>query len=368
MFGLGLRQIRKPNPTFFHLSSVQEIPMSALAVAIIGTGWGARIQVPAFRAAGLEVLAIAGSQATKTERVANDLGIPVHTGNWRDLLAHDDIALLSIVTPPALHREMAVATLEAGKHVLCEKPTALNVSEAEAMAAAAEAHPQQIALIDHELRFLPAVRLARQMIGSGKLGRIQYAEVRLVGSSRSDLQRPWNWWSDATQGGGALGALGSHQIDLLRYLLQDEVVSAVGQLSTNVAERRDSAGTLRRVTSDDGAVALLRFAGGAVASFLALMTARNDEPNGVTLYGTEGTLRFAGGHLLHSIAGGHFADITPSHTVSFPSGITGDFPQATVYLGAACYRWLHGDDAALAPGATFADGLAVQRVIDTLRC
>jgi predicted dehydrogenase len=335
-------------------------------IGIIGTGWGARVQVPAFRSVGLEVVALAGSQAAKTARIAGELGVAWHSADWRELLERPDLAVVSIVTPPALHREMALAALAAGKHVLCEKPTAMDTFEAEVMAAAAAARPDQLALIDHELRFLPAVRLARQLIAEGAIGAVRHAEVRTVSSSRGDPQRPWTWWADAAQGGGALGALGSHQIDLLRYLLGAEVAWAGGRAEVVIAERPDGAGGLRPVTADDLVAATLRFTGGAVASILASVVAPHDEPNSATVYGASGALRFSGGRLLRS-AGGDFVDITPEHQLSFPAAIAGDFPQGTVYLGAALKAALAGDRAALAPAASFADGLAVQRALDAIR-
>ncbi|HEX9502161.1 MAG TPA: Gfo/Idh/MocA family oxidoreductase, partial [Thermoanaerobaculia bacterium] len=107
-------------------------------VGIIGRGWGERSQAPNFRDAGLEIAAIVGRD------------------NWRELLERNDIDLISIAMPPARHVEMAVAALEHGKHVLCEKPTALNAGEAEKLVEAARKRPNQIAIIDHELRFLPS--------------------------------------------------------------------------------------------------------------------------------------------------------------------------------------------------------------------
>ena len=337
-----------------------------LGIGIIGTGWGARVQVPAFRSVGLEVTALAGSQAAKTAHIAGDLGVAWHTNDWRALLERPDVAVVSIVTPPGLHRTMVAAALEAGKHVLCEKPTALDTAEAEAMLAAAAAHPAQFALIDHELRFLPALRHARDLIIQGDIGAVRHAEVQSINSSRSNPLRPWNWWSDAAQGGGVLGAIGSHLIDLLRYLLADDVASADGITHTFIAERPDSSGVLQPVTADDYVAATLRFVGGAAATITASVVAPHDEPNSATIYGASGALRFVGGRLLRS-GGGEFVDITPVHRLNFPADIVGDFPQGTVYLGAALKAALGGDGAALAPAATFADGLAVQQVLDAIR-
>ena len=155
-------------------------------IGIIGTGWGARVQVPAFREAGLEVVAIAGRDATRTAATAKELELEAFP-DWRSLASVSNIDLVSIVTPPAHHLEMATFALEAGKHVLCEKPTAMNADEAERLAAAAARHGDAIALIDHELRFLPSFVAAQQRLA--ELGTIRYAEVRYASPGRGDEDR-----------------------------------------------------------------------------------------------------------------------------------------------------------------------------------
>ena len=117
-------------------------------VGIIGTGWGARVQVPAFREAGLVIGGIAGAHRTKTRRLADELGTAAFD-DWRAVIADPSIDIVTITTPPAEHVEMAIAALDAGKHVICEKPTALNAREAERIAAAAKAHRDRLALVDH---------------------------------------------------------------------------------------------------------------------------------------------------------------------------------------------------------------------------
>jgi len=346
--------------------------MARYGIGIIGTGWGAWIQEPAFRAAGLDVVAIAGRYPAKTLRIADELEIPYAAHHWRELLERDDVALISIVTPTNLHCEMAIAALEAGKHVLCEKPIGIDSSEARRMLAAARAHPAQFALIDYELRFLPAFQAARQLVADGAIGRLRHAEARLIASSHANLQRPWNWWDDASQGGGILCAVSAHQIDILRYVLNDEVAAAQGFLYTFVAERTvKETGTparMRPVTSDDFAAFHLRFKRGGMAVGSASMVARIDEPQSLTLYGDEGTLRFVSGRLLHARPGEELRDITPPHTLEYRITTYPDYAEATTYLGQALRAALNGDLAAIAPAATFLDGLRVQRVLDVVRC
>ncbi len=345
--------------------------MAEPGIGIIGTGWGSRVQVPALRAAGLHVVAIAGSQARKTHRIATDLEIPYATGDWRTILDREEVSIISIATPPSFHAEMAVAALEAGKHVICEKPTALNATEAQQMVEVAEAYPKQFALIDHELRFLPAMQEARKLVVEGAIGNLRHAEVRFINSSRANLKRLWNWWSDADQGGGILGAIGSHQIDTLCYMLNDQVEAASGMLQTFVKERPlpEPEQGMGNVTSDDFVVFHLKFARGGVATVTASMVARINESQSFTLYGDEGTLRFIDGKILYARPDEVLHDRTPASNIVISEDMTRlypDFAEATVYMGYALRAALEGDRLALTPAATFVDGLHTQKVIDAI--
>lgn len=336
-------------------------------VGIIGTGWGVWVQLPAWRAAGLEVVALAGAQREKTRQIAAAQGIPFATGDWQELLARAEVALVSIVTPPHLHAPMARAALAAGKHVLCEKPLGLDSAEVRELVEVASRHPRQLALVDHELRFLPAVREARRLIAAGAIGQPRHARLCFAASAQRDPRQPWGWWHDATRGGGALGAAGAHQIDLLRYLLADEVVAAQGQLRTVVAARPVAGGGAGEVTADDVATFRLRLCRGGEAAVTATMAAPRDTGQQFTLVGDAGTLRLAGGRLHYARPGAGWRDVTPPHTLAERLTCYPDYAEATSYLGQALRAALMGDPAALAPAATFADGLRIQQVLDAVR-
>ena len=333
-------------------------------IGIIGTGWGARVQTPAFREAGLEVVAIAGRDAAKTEEVARELGLRAY-GDWRELIAAD-VDLVTIVTPPSEHLAMATAALAAGKHVLCEKPTALDASEAERLVAAAREHPDRIALIDHELRFLPSFRAAHDALRD--LGGIWYAEVRYASPARGDRSRAWNWWSDAAHGGGIWGAVGSHFVDALRHLV-GEVESVQATLRSFIAERPFDNGT-RAVTSDDFAAVNARLAKDVFAALtLSAVAGGPDEPATITIHGERGAIRIVGEELLRSERGKPFVRIAGDELAKRPGNSPGGaFGSGTVLLGRALRAALDdGHRSALAPAATFEDGLAQQRVLDAAR-
>ena len=333
-------------------------------VGIIGTGWGARVQVPAFREAGLDVIAIAGHNSERTRKIAGEFDVEPFD-DWRTLVA-SNVDLVTIVTPPSEHLQMASSALDAGKHVLCEKPTALNASEAEQLLATARKHREQIALIDHELRFLPSFRAARERIGD--LGGIRYAEVRYASPGRGDRTRAWNWWSDANQGGGIWGAVGSHFVDALRFLgMEIEAVQAT--LRTIIDERPFENGS-RRVTSDDFADVALRLANGAIASMtFSAVASGPDEPTTLTIHGEEGAMRLAGEDLLTAMRGEPFTAATKgSRSDRRGNSAGGAFGTGTYFLGRALKSAIDdGDRDALANAATFDDGLAQQRVLDAAR-
>ncbi|HEU5162117.1 MAG TPA: Gfo/Idh/MocA family oxidoreductase [Thermoanaerobaculia bacterium] len=336
---------------------------STMRVGIIGTGWGARVQVPAFRAAGLDVAAIAGRAPEKTRGTAARLGVvPFDSGEA--LIERAAIDLVSIVSPPATHLPYAARALERGLHVLCEKPTALNASEAREMVARAAAHPDRLALIDHELRFLPAWREAKQALE--RIGTIRYAEVRYSSPSRHDPKRAWSWWSDAEQHGGIWGAVGSHYVDAIRYLVGEiEQVQAV--LQTFVTTRPSGEGP-RPVTSDDFAAVHLRIAGGATAAMTFSVVAAVDEPTSLTLVGDTGAYRLVRDRLLFAPPGGEWTEVVASAGAGAEGDTAGGaFGTATIHLARALRAWSEGDRDALAPAATFADGLRQQQVLDAAR-
>jgi predicted dehydrogenase len=336
-----------------------------MGIAIIGTGWGTRVQVPAFRSAGLDIVALVGRDGAKTQRLAQELEIGYATSDWREALQRDDVQLVSIITPPNLHKEMAIAALEAGKHVLCEKPMALNSDEAQAMVAAAAAHPQSFALIDHELRFLPSFQQARQEILSGRLGKLHYIEVSVSSGARRDPSQPWTWWSDAEQGGGVLGAMGSHMIDTIQFLFSP-MTAVNGLTHTFVRERPGDHGP-RAVTADDFTALHFQLQDDAIGTITLSSVAGSTEPTRLTGHFEKGALRIEHGRLLLS-DGGSFRDSTPADTVDIPEKLqSAEFPRGTVYIGHALKRALGGDLDALALAARFADGARVQRVLDAVR-
>jgi predicted dehydrogenase len=209
-----------------------------LRVGFVGSGWSDRVQIPVFRLGGLKPHAIASAHRANAERVAATHHLPEVYDDWQALVTSDSVEIVSICTPPDLHAEIAVAALAAGKHVICEKPTALSVAEAEAMLAAAQAAPGQLAIMDHELRFHPQRLHMRQLIKEGYIGSVLQARFDRLGSERLDPKQPWSWGNDAARGGGMLGALGSHLLDLARWMI-GRIESLTAQIQIGHLYRTD---------------------------------------------------------------------------------------------------------------------------------
>jgi predicted dehydrogenase len=230
-----------------------------IRIGIIGAGFAQTTQIPGFlNCRNAQLTAIASARREHAQEVAREFGIPHVENDWQSLVTRDDVDLVSIVTPVVTHCEMALAALDHGKAVLCEKPMAMNADEARRMADRSR-DAGLLALIDHELRFLPGRLRMREMVRRGDLGKIKHASVIFRSDSRADPNRPWNWWSDQKQGGGALGAIASHIIDGFRWMLTTEIGEVTCDLATHIRERRDHEGKSRAVTTDDEANLLLRF-------------------------------------------------------------------------------------------------------------
>jgi predicted dehydrogenase len=339
-----------------------------LRVGVVGTGFGATVQIPAFQGhPRVEVVAVASGTPGRARQVADRFRVPRAFDAWEGLVAAD-LDLVSITTPPHLHHPMALAALGAGRHVLCEKPMALSAAEALAMTEAAERRGA-LAWIDHELRFNPNRRRAKALLEQGYVGRPRHALVTLASAGRADPSRPWTWLSEAARGGGLLGAVGSHQVDLLRHWL-GEIVAVQGTVETFVRERpRPDGGGLQAVTADDFTAFSLRFASGAVATVLLSAVAPRAVGPRLEVWGDAGALWLDGAERLWGVrAGGEPEELSAPETTAAPPGLEYaplwglSFVRLVEHLASAAL-----DGAPAAPAATFRDGLAVQRVLDAVR-
>src|SRR5207247_1079698 len=204
--------------TVIHFSRVEE-RMPKLRVGVIGTGFGADVQIRAFLAhPRVDAVAVASGTPGRAREVAGRFEIPHAFDDYREMVATVELDLVSITSPPDTHHPATLAALAHHRHVLCEKPMALNAGQAAEMLREAERRGVTH-MIDHELRFNPIRRKIKHLIKEGFIGTPRHALTTVVGTGRADATRPWTWGSDAGRGGGSLGAQGSHQIDVLRFCL-----------------------------------------------------------------------------------------------------------------------------------------------------
>jgi predicted dehydrogenase len=334
-------------------------------VAILGTGWGVRVQARNFRAAGWDLHAVWGRDPLKAQSAQLEHGFTHAPATWQEALEGAD--LVSITTPPMEHLEQTVQALNRGVNVLCEKPTALNVGEVHQMLEAAK-HSKAWALVDHELRFLPARQKMRQLIADGFIGEPRAAEVRLVAGRLANPNQTYNWWGNRALGGGALGAIGSHVLDGLRFVLEREGRVTGAHLNTAVKTLPDANGTMHTVDSDDYAALLLDFEGIATTVTLNL-AARHGFEDVLWIHGSTGSLVLRNGLELKGAGTGEaLQDLSPPATAGLAEGssLNNAFEVGTLLIAQYLRETV---EAGVKPtqGASLEDGLRVQELMDRAR-
>jgi predicted dehydrogenase len=334
-------------------------------LSILGTGWGVRVQAPAFRAAGWTLHAIWGRSPEKVASARLEHGFNHAPANWKDAMIGAD--LVSIVTPPMEHLEQTRAALDMHINVLCEKPTALSADEAKQMLEAAE-RSRAWALVDHELRFVPARRHMRELFMGGFIGELRSVEARVAGESRADPSRPWNWWSSRALGGGILGAVGSHVLDGLRFVTDRDVRIVAARLETAIKQRKDETGAMMPVDSDDYAALMIDLQG-APGTIVLNAAARQALTDVLILRGSEGTLILRGGIKLEGARGNErvLQDITPAIPDDVPLAMRTDPWKMGTYLIAKALRGVIESGGKPSDGATLEDGLRAQELLDETR-
>lgn len=209
---------------------------------VVGTGFGCRVHVPALRNAGFTVHALVGRDAPRTKRRADRLGIAAACTSLAEALALDGVDAVTIATPPDTHCALAIEACAAGRHVVCEKPFALDAAEAERMLAAAEG-AGVTHLVGHEFRFAPERAVIGRAISAGTLGEVRFLSlVQFVPLVADPAARTPPWWFDPDAGGGWLGASGSHVVDQVRAWAGDfaEVSARLGVVSARDHVAEDS--------------------------------------------------------------------------------------------------------------------------------
>ncbi|WP_433299376.1 Gfo/Idh/MocA family protein [Pseudonocardia sp. CA-142604] len=253
-----------------------------------------------------DMAVLCGRTPEATTAAARRLGWRATETDWKALLRRDDVELVDICTPGDTHAEIAIAALDAGKHVLCEKPLANTVDEARAMVAAAErAQAKGVRnMVGFNYRRVPAVALARRLVEQGRIGQVRHVRAQYLQDWIVDPEFPLVWRLQAERAGsGALGDIGAHIVDMAQFVTSDRLADVTALTETFITERPlpeassglTASGSTARgpVTVDDAALFIGRFAGGAVASFEATRFATGRK-NSIRLEinGSTGSLAF----------------------------------------------------------------------------
>lgn len=259
-------------------------------IAVAGTGYGAKVALPVYRELDeFEPVAVWSRRPERAQELAREAGLDLGTTDYEELLSFPGLEAVHVATPVVTHLAFAVAAARRGLHVLCEKPLATNLAEAQQIAGAIR-EAGVVGAVGYELRLKGTrrrvVELAREV-----LGRPRMVSVSLVFSDHADPHtRPHSWVHDATLGGGRLQGYGVHDLDLLLQVVPPvEAVAAVTEVGVPV--RTSGGDELLPVTAEDAYGILLRFEGGGLGVVSLVATARHGRGDVIELHGDEGTVR-----------------------------------------------------------------------------
>jgi predicted dehydrogenase len=329
------------------------------------------------------MVALCGRDGAAAAAAAQRLGWAEAQTHWRKLIGRPDIQLIDICAPGDQHAEIAIAALDAGQHVLCEKPLANTVAQAQAMVAAAErARARGVAaMTGFNYRRVPAIALARELVESGRLGSIRHVRANYLQDWLTDPEFPLTWRLEREHAGsGALGDLGAHIVDLAQYLTGEAITGVSGLTTTFITERpRPDGSGDGPVTVDDAALFTATLAGGGVASFEATRFAAGRK-NGLhlELNGARGSLAFDLERLNELEFHDHELDPTeagfrrilvtePGHpylSAWWPPGHVLGWEHTFTHQAADLITAIA---TGTAPHPSFADGLAVQQVLGAVQ-
>jgi predicted dehydrogenase len=370
-----------------------------LGVGMVGYAFMGAVHSQAWRTAGRffdlpfapAMTALCGRDAGAVAAAAARMGWSSTETDWKDMITRNDVHLVDVCTPGDVHAEIAIAALEAGKHVLCEKPLANTVAEAEAMVAAAESAARRgvRSMVAFNYRRVPALALARRIVAEGRLGTVRHVRAQYLQDWIVDPQFPLVWRLRKDKAGsGALGDIGAHIVDLAQFVTGQDIVGVSGLTETFVKERplpeasaglsASGSGGTGEVTVDDAALFLARFSEGALGVFEAtrFATGRKNAMR-LEVNGSAGSIAFdfesMNELLFHD--GSEDGDLSgfrrilvtePSHPYLeawWPPGHGLGYEHTFVHEVVDLLRDIGSDRD---PTPSFADGLQVQRVLEAV--
>jgi predicted dehydrogenase len=372
--------------------------MSTIGVGLVGYKFMGRAHSNAYRQVAKffdvdpkpEMVAICGRDEAAVKAAAEQLGWEGYETDYQKLVQRDDIGLVDVSTPGYLHKDVVIAALEAGKHVLCEKPLANTLPEAQEMLDA-QRKAGTIAMVNFNYRRVPAVQLAKRLLDEGRLGQIRHWRAAYLQDWLLDPMAPLSWrLKKELAGSGALGDIGAHIVDLSRFLIGD-VAEVVGTLNTYITQRpvevASSGGSglsmqggteMGDVTVDDSTSFLARFGNGATGVFEATrLSPGRRNYNSFEINGEKGSVRFNLERLNElevyfvddetGLQGFRTINVTePSHPFAgnwWPAGHIIGWEHSHVH---GVKDLLDGIKSGQNPAPTFEDGFRCQAVLDAV--
>ncbi|HYJ31919.1 MAG TPA: Gfo/Idh/MocA family oxidoreductase [Candidatus Binatia bacterium] len=335
-----------------------------IRVLIAGSGFGAKVHAPAFaQNPNFTIVGIASGHMESARAAAASLGIAYATDDWKKMLDEVEADLVSIVTPVDLHYPVARAALERKRHVLCEKPFAMNTAQAKELAALAKAQGV-VNVVNHEFRYMPARALMSRLIQEGTLGRLEHLAIqdRIPGWARDPARRV-TWLADRQRGGGFLGALGSHHVDAITHWA-GPVRRVFCRLRTLAATAPGLPPGHQAITADDCFTLLLEMESGATA-VVDLFAGSRARRESMEVFGSDDAFVIEEARRIgRRDAKGALEELTIPADLDLPA--TPEMPLLAPFR--VMVSRLHDAIREGAPlGPTFAEGVEIQKVLDTAR-
>ena len=358
--------------------------MTSLRIGLIGTGYMGKCHALAWNAVSAvfgdvarpRLAVLAESSQELAERKARELGFERATGDWRSLVVDPAVDVVSITTPNAFYPDMAIAALQAGKHVWCEKPMATKLTDAERMLDAARVSGK-VAALGYNYIQNPIVRLIRRLLDEGRIGEINHVRIEMDEDFMADPEALFYWKSEASSGHGALDDFGVHALSLIRMLLGG-IRRVCGHMAKPYADRPLAEGGRRAVETYDIATTLIELESGASGVialnrsawgrkgrlFVQLFGAKGsivfdqERMNEVQLYTTEGAKETQGYRTI--LAAPHH----PPYDRFIPAPGHGlGFNDLKIVECRELIRRIHGEKAWL---IDFEDGIRIERTVDAM--
>lgn len=275
-----------------------------IGVAVVGTGFGQKIHLPGFQHhPRTEVVAVYNRDLTKAKQIADEHKIFYAYSDLDKILSLPEVDAVSISTPPFLHYEMAKQVLSANKHLLLEKPMAMNAAQVRELYHLAQAQGLT-AIADFEFRYVPAWQLLAEHLEDDYVGQKRLIKIDWLVTSRANPKRDWNWYSRKDSGGGALGAVASHAFDYISWLF-GSVSRLCGYLNCAIPERPDhnDGGIMKPVDADDTCLIMLELADGTPVQLSISSVTYAGRGHWLEIYGEKGTLVLGSSNLKDYVHG-----------------------------------------------------------------